>query len=94
MRRRLTYTEAKRLDQKQKKRKNTLFKWRLHTTLCVPDPTQSLGDTHVVCLKLVQTDSGGQGKGAQEPVAEGVELGHTLRTEVIDDSGPGRVLEV
>lgn len=64
------------------------------TALCVPDPTQSLGDTHVVRLELIQTDGGGQGEGAQEPVAEGVELGHTLGTEVIDDGGPVRALEV
>lgn len=28
-------------------------------TLSVPDPTQGLGDTNVVSLELIQTDSGG-----------------------------------
>lgn len=36
-----------------------------NSSLCVPDPTQGLGDTDVVRLKLVKTNRGGQSKGAQ-----------------------------
>lgn len=60
------------------------------SALCVPDPAQGLGETDVVGLKLVQTDRGGQSEGAQEPVAERAELGHTPRAEVVGDGGPGK----
>lgn len=56
--------------------------------LCLPNAAQGFGDTHIVRLELVQADSCGQGKGAQKPVAESGELGHTLGAEVIDDGGP------
>lgn len=59
-------------------------------TLCCPDTTQSLSHTNIVRLELVQTNSGGEGERAQEPVAGGAELGHTGRREVIDNGGPGR----
>lgn len=59
--------------------------------LCVPDAAQSLGHTHIICLKLVETDGSGESEGAQEPVAEGVGLGHTLGAEVVNDSGPDSI---
>ena len=58
-----------------------------NSTLCCPDTTQSLGHTNIVCLELVQTNSGGEGECAQEPVAGSAELGHTGRREVVDDGG-------
>lgn len=61
-----------------------------NSTLCRPDTTQSLGHTNIVCLELVQTNSGGEGECAQEPVAGGAELGHTGRREVIDNGGPSK----
>jgi hypothetical protein len=59
------------------------------SNLCSPDAAQSLGDTDVVCLKLIQTDGGGEGEGAQEPVAGGAELRDALGGEVVDDGSPG-----
>lgn len=46
-------------------------------TLSSPDTAQSLGDTNIVSLELVQADSGGKSECAKEPVAESTELGHT-----------------
>lgn len=66
-----------------------LKKKNRNSTLCRPDTTQSLGHTNIVCLELVQTDGGGEGECAQEPVAGGAELGHTGRREVVDNGGPG-----
>lgn len=63
------------------------------SALCLPDPTDGLGDAHVVCLELVQTDRGGQGESAEEPVAHSVELGHTPRAEVVNYGGPDEMSE-
>lgn len=88
-----TYTEAERPDLGNKKKQPKRPFSNNHSTLCVPDTAQSFGDTHIVRLKLVQADRGGQSEGAQEPVAQGIELGHTLGTEVIGDGGPDRKSE-
>lgn len=69
----------------QKKSKATFSN---DSALCVPDPAQGLGDTDIVGLEFVQTNGGGQSEGAQEPVAERAELGHTPRAEVVGNSGP------
>lgn len=71
--------------------KTTLFE--NDSALCVPDSAQGLGETDVVGLELVQTDGSGQSEGAQEPVAERAELGHTPRAEVVGDGGPNNMSE-
>lgn len=63
----------------------------LSSRLCLPDPLDAFRQTNVVRLKLVQANRGGEGEDAQEPVQELPELGHALRTEVVDDRGPAIV---
>lgn len=60
--------------------------------LCLPNAAQCLGDTNIVRLKLVKTHGGGQGEATEKPHEEAVELGYTLRTEVVGDGGTGGIL--
>lgn len=60
------------------------------TALCSPDAAQGLCHTDIVRLKLVQTNGGGEGECAQEPVAEAAELGDALRGEVVNNGSPVR----
>lgn len=56
-------------------------------SLCVPHPAESLRDTDVVRLELVQTDSRAEGERAEQPDHEGVGLGDTASREVVGDGG-------
>lgn len=57
------------------------------SNLCLPNTLDSLRDTDVVCLKLVQTNAYSQGGGVQSPPEQLAQTGVSLLGDVVDDDG-------
>jgi hypothetical protein len=58
----------------------------LPTSLCMPQPRDSLGDTNVICLEGVQGDAEGDGSDAEGPHGDGADEGNARSGEVVDDA--------
>jgi hypothetical protein len=54
--------------------------------LCLPDSLDTLGETNIICLKLVETNAGENGGGVESPHGELAGLGDALGGEVVDDA--------
>lgn len=52
----------------------------------MPDSLDSLGETDIVCLELVETNAGKDSGGVESPHGELAGLGDTLGGEVVDDA--------
>lgn len=54
--------------------------------LGLPDSLDALGETDIVCLELVEANTGEDGGGVESPHGELAGLGDTLGGEVVDDA--------
>jgi hypothetical protein len=54
--------------------------------LCLPDSLDTLGETNIIRLKLVETESSKNGSGVESPHGELAGLGDALGGEVVDDA--------
>lgn len=56
--------------------------------LRLPHTLDGLSQTDIVGLELVETNGGGQRRGAERPPGGGPRLGDTLERKVVDDHRP------
>jgi len=54
--------------------------------LSLPNSLDALGETNIVCLELVETNTGEDGGGVESPHGELAGLGDALAGEVVDDA--------
>lgn len=57
--------------------------------LCGPDSSDGLGETDIICLKLVKTDADEDCGGLENPHESLLDTRHTVAGEVVDDACPG-----
>lgn len=71
----------------KRRRKEKIHVSFLHVGLLgLPDSLDKLGETNIVCLELVETDTSEDSGGVEGPHGELAGLGDTLGGEVVDDA--------